>query len=201
MTDTSPASAAQDPNARRSFLAAFTAAVCGGILAIFPFAAGWSVFAHPLGRRGKGEEDGGEGTPSSAPFVRICPLDAVPADGIPRQFPVVTDVVDAWSRTPGQRIGSVYLARTDEGGTPTVSCFTTTCPHLGCAVDWHAGPGQFECPCHESAFAKDGKKLFGPSLRGLDPLDVKLVAENGRTDVLVAFERFRTGVAERIPVG
>ncbi|MEX0611952.1 MAG: hypothetical protein WD229_07510, partial [Pirellulales bacterium] len=60
---------------------------------------------------------------------------------------------------------------------------------------------RFECPCHESAFAKDGQKLFGPSLRGLDPLEVKLVNDNGTQEIWVEFQRFRSGVAERIPVG
>jgi Rieske Fe-S protein len=68
-------------------------------------------------------------------------------------------------------------------------------------VEFDSGEGQFECPCHESGFAKDGKKLFGPSLRGLDPLEVKLIDQDGTQEVWVAFERFRAGVAERIPVG
>jgi hypothetical protein len=38
-------------------------------------------------------------------------------------------------------------------------------------------------------------------LRGLDPLEVKLAGEEGQEEVLVAFRRFRAGVAERIPVG
>ena len=182
---------------RRSFLTCAAAAVIGAIVAIFPFAASWGVFSHPLRRRtANGSDDSAAET-----FLLICPLDALPADGVPRLFPVVTDVVDAWSRIPGQRIGSVYLSRTDTDGKPTITCFTSTCPHLGCAVDWHTDPGQYECPCHESAFAKDGHRLFGPSLRGLDPLEVKLDDARGQTEILVAFERFRTGVAERIPIG
>ncbi len=182
---------------RRSFLTRAMTVLMGGLVAIFPFAAGLGVFFDPLRRR----TAKGAGGADAVPLIRICPLDALPADGTPQLFPVVTDVVDAWSRTPGQRIGSVFLTRTDSDGKPTVTCFTTTCPHLGCAVDFHADPGQYECPCHASAFAKDGKRLFGPSLRGLDPLEVKLDDHNGQTEVLVAYERFRTGVAERIPIG
>lgn len=176
-----------------------TTAAIGCLVAIFPFVAGWGVLFHPLRRRqdakfGGGAADGGR-------FIRVCPLDSLDNDGVPQLFPVVTDVVDAWSRTPGQRIGSVFLTRTDADGKPSVACLSSTCPHLGCAVEWHNKPDQFECPCHESGFAKDGRKLFGPSLRGLDPLEVKLVERDGQTQVLVAYERFRTGVKERIPLG
>lgn len=193
----SPPAAASVPP-RRSFLTRATAVVAGAVVAIFPFAAGWGVLFHPLRRR---RTAGNPGSEDERRFISVCPLDALPADGLPRLFPVVTDVADAWSRTPGQRIGSVFLMRIDQGGRSNVTCFTSACPHLGCAVDWHTDPGQYECPCHESAFAKDGQKLFGPSLRGLDPLEVKIAEQNGRSDVLVAFARFRAGVAERIPIG
>jgi Rieske Fe-S protein len=113
----------------------------------------------------------------------------------------MADVADAWTRTAGQRIGSVFLARTEADGKPRVTAFTATCPHLGCAVEFDAAGDRFECPCHESAFARDGRKLFGPSLRGLDPLDVKLVDDQGTQEIWVGFQRFRAGIAERIPVG
>jgi Rieske Fe-S protein len=189
---------ADEANARRSFLAAAAAIVTGGIVAVFPFAAGLGVVFDPLRRRRGVTAENDSAAPVQ--LIRICQLDALPADGVPRMFAVVTDVADAWSRIPNQRIGSVYLTRTDADGKPSVTCFTTVCPHLGCAVDYQAADGQYECPCHESGFAKDGKKLFGPSLRGLDALKVTLVDEDGQTDVFVAYERFRTGIAERISV-
>jgi Rieske Fe-S protein len=182
---------------RRSFFACLAAIVAGGILTIFPFAAGWAVVADPLRRR---EDAAGDGGDDLAGLVRICPLDSVPADGVPHPFVVTADVVDAWTRNPNQRVGEVFLARTDAGGKPTVSALSATCPHLGCTVEWHGAENEFECPCHESGFAPDGKKLFGPSLRGLDPLDVKVVGEDGAMEVWVRYEAFRAGIAERIPV-
>jgi Rieske Fe-S protein len=125
----------------------------------------------------------------------------VPQDGIPRQFAVSADVVDAWTRATGQRIGSVFLSRSPDDSADTVTAFTATCPHLGCAVDFDPAAGLFECPCHESAFALDGKKISGPSLRGLDPLHVEVVEIDGVPEIWVDFQRFRTGVAERIAVG
>jgi Rieske Fe-S protein len=68
-------------------------------------------------------------------------------------------------------------------------------------VDFDRAAGEYECPCHASAFATDGKKLFGPSLRGLDPLAVKLVESGDQREIWVERARFRTGVSERILVG
>jgi Rieske Fe-S protein len=136
-----------------------------------------------------------------AGFSRICPLDALPADGMPHQFVVTADTTDAWTQTQGQRVGRVFLLRQDEADKPNVIAFTATCPHLGCSVEFDAAEDQFECPCHVSGFAKDGRKLYGPSLRGLDELKSKVVDKNGTQEVWVAFKHFRAGVAERIAIG
>ncbi|MEX2091693.1 MAG: ubiquinol-cytochrome c reductase iron-sulfur subunit [Pirellulales bacterium] len=184
---------------RRSFLASAAAIVVGGIVAIFPFAAGLGVLFDPLRRRAKGAADatGDE----AIKYVRIGPLDVLPADGNPHQFALTDDVVDAWTRAPAQRVGTAFLIRTDADDGPQIAAFSSVCPHLGCAVDYNRPAGEFECPCHASAFAKDGAKLFGPSLRGLDPLAVKLVENGDQKEIWVERARFRTGIAERILVG
>jgi Rieske Fe-S protein len=189
--------AATNASERRSFLTRALAVLVGSLVAIFPFAAGSGVLLNPLRRKRSTDDDESD----AAGFIRVCPLSALPPDGSPHQFVVTTDVTDAWTRAQNQRVGSVFLSRTDSDGKPQVTAFTSTCPHLGCAVEFDAGQDLFECPCHESGFSKDGAKLFGPSLRGLDPLAVKLAGEEGQEEVLVAFRRFRAGVAERIPVG
>ena len=182
---------------RRSFFARLIAVIAGAIAVVFPVAVGSGVLFHPL-RRNK---NGASGEPSDTfGYQRICPLDALAADGTPQRFVVTADVIDAWTRTAGQRIGSVFLSRGDAGGAPKVSAFNATCPHLGCAVEFSAAKNRFECPCHVSGFSKDGEKLFGPSLRDLDPLEVKLADNNGIQEVWVAFRSFRAGLAERIPV-
>jgi len=183
---------------RRSFLVKLAASVAGAVLMLFPFAAGWGVLFHPLRRRSGnagGEQDGAE------KLVRIGQLDILPADGLPHPFAVVADVADAWTREVGQRIGAVFLSRTDVNGKPLVTAFSATCPHLGCAIEFDAHLDRFECPCHESGFAKDGQRLFGPSPRGLDPLPVKLVEANGQLEIWVAYAKFRTGIPERKPIG
>jgi menaquinol-cytochrome c reductase iron-sulfur subunit len=182
-----------DSAARRSFIVRLAATVTGGIAALFPFAVGWGVITDPLRRsRNKSGDEAGDSTK----FVRVCPLDALPSDGTPREFAVVADVVDAWTHAPAQKIGAVFLTRS--GKTPSeVTAFTATCPHLGCAVEFDAATKQFECPCHKSGFAVDGKQLFGPSRRGLDPLPVKLEDKAGAKEILVKFERFKGGIPER----
>jgi nitrite reductase/ring-hydroxylating ferredoxin subunit len=197
--DQSPPSP-NDPAARRPFLIRLAAIVCGAIVALFPFAAGYGVLMNPLRRR-EGSSGGGEG--DGAKFYRIGPLDLLPDDGVPRPFPVISEVVDdAWTRSVNQRVGLVFISRTTTAdGAPQLTAFSATCPHLGCAVEFNEGKKEFECPCHASAFAKDGAKLFGPSLRGLDLLPAKPETTDGQTDIYVAYEKFQTGIAERKPAG
>lgn len=195
MNQGEPAQASDDSAARRSFLVRIAAVVSGGLVALFPFAAGWGVIIDPWRRSRRAAAANGES--SSAKFVRICPLDALPADGVPRAFPVVSDVVDGWTRAANQRIGMIFLERTDAGGKSNVVAFNAECPHLGCFVDYNPADGHFECPCHKSAFGKDGAKIDGPSRRGLDALSVKLDTTGDQTEIWVAFQKFQKGIEER----
>jgi nitrite reductase/ring-hydroxylating ferredoxin subunit len=186
----------RDAPPRRSFFVRFAATVLGAIAVVFPFAAGLGMLLDPL-RRGRAN---GTASNGDKKFTPICPLDDLPADGVPRRFAVVTDIVDAWTRRSRQPIGAVYMSRTGDEESPKVIAFTTTCPHLGCAVEYDAAEKRFECPCHESGFATDGTQLFGPSRRGLDPLEVKLEPRGDQLTVWVAYQRFRTGIANREPI-
>lgn len=195
MGQSPPAPVSQDE--RRSFLTRFAAAIVGVLVAIFPFAAGLGVLLDPLRRKTVGENaDAANG----AEFVPVCPLDQLPADGVPRRFTLSADVVDAWSRRPAQPIGAVYLVRAGAEDEPQVTAFTTTCPHLGCAVEFNAEADQFDCPCHKSGFATDGRQIFGPSRRGLDSLPVKLEPRGEQTTIWVAYQRFRMGVPNKEPI-
>lgn len=55
------------------------------------------------------------------------------------------------------------------------------CTHKGCDVKWVAGEKKYECPCHDSDFAADGKVLKGPATTSLATYPVKIVG----TQVLV----------------
>jgi menaquinol-cytochrome c reductase iron-sulfur subunit len=196
MQTNAPSTTPADSAARRSFIVRFAAVLTGGLVALFPFAAGWGVITNPL-RRSRGTSGGDDA--DSTRFVRITTLDALPADGMPREFAVVADVSDAWTHAPGQRIGAVFLTRSSKDPNE-VTAFTATCPHLGCAVEFDTAKKEYECPCHKSGFAIDGQKLFGPSRRGLDPLSVKLADKSGVKEILVKFERFKGGIAAMEPI-
>lgn len=191
-------SSADGRGQRRSFLVRLTAWVVGGLIVLFPFLAGLGVVFDPLRRRQAGAT--GDELPEGARLVRIGPLDMLPADGVPHQFTVTADTIDAWTRSPAQRIGSLFLTRTDDADGPHVTALSATCPHLGCVVDYQPAASEFQCPCHEAFFTKDGALVSGPSPRGLDPLPVEILDRHGGQEIWVAYERFRMGVAERIPV-
>lgn len=64
----------------------------------------------------------------------------------------------------GVRLLAVH--RTQQGGLLALSA---ACPHMGCAVHWNGGEQSWDCPCHGSRFAIDGKVLHGPAATGLTP--------------------------------
>jgi glycine/D-amino acid oxidase-like deaminating enzyme/nitrite reductase/ring-hydroxylating ferredoxin subunit len=55
--------------------------------------------------------------------------------------------------------------RDDDGKLYAVS---TRCTHLGCQVNWNAAERSWDCPCHGSRFAPDGRVLHGPAVHGLE---------------------------------
>ena len=132
---------------------------------MFPFAAGFGVVIDPWRRSRRAAPAGGTSAQvdaSGVKFLRISPLDAIPADGVPRAFPVISDIADAWTHAANQRVGMIFLEHTKTGGKSNVVAFNAACPHLGCFVDFNAADGNFECPCHKSAFAKDGRQVVRP---------------------------------------
>jgi len=95
---------------------------------------------------------------------------------------------DAWMTAPTD-VGSVYVVRS--GSSALV--LSATCPHLGCPVDYDAHARQFECPCHSSVFALDGRRQSGPAPRDLDPLQSAIVGD----ELSCRFVRFQPGRTDR----
>ncbi len=180
------------PPPRRSFLAKLATVLIGAVVVLFPFLAGAFVVSDPL-RKAKDQA-------GKIKFLRVCELEAVPDDGIPRAFPIIADRQDAWTRFPAESIGTVYLIR--DPGQSTVRVFNAICPHAGCLVGYLAAKKYFQCPCHTSAFGLDGEilaEVSSVSPRGMDSLDCEVRSIDGGAEVWVKFENFQTGLKEKIP--
>jgi nucleotide-binding universal stress UspA family protein/nitrite reductase/ring-hydroxylating ferredoxin subunit len=63
----------------------------------------------------------------------------------------------------------VAVYRDPKGATIILSA---KCTHMGCAVRWNAAERTWDCPCHGSRFAADGKVVNGPAERPLQPTDL-----------------------------
>lgn len=76
--------------------------------------------------------------------------------------------VDSLGRDEGDivRLGGKKVAayRDKEGNLTAVS---SRCTHLGCQVKWNGAERSWDCPCHGSRFATDGRVLHGPALEPL----------------------------------
>jgi glycine/D-amino acid oxidase-like deaminating enzyme/nitrite reductase/ring-hydroxylating ferredoxin subunit len=53
----------------------------------------------------------------------------------------------------------------DEKG--TVHALSPVCRHLYCLVDWNAAERTWDCPCHGSRYAGDGRAIQGPTTKDL----------------------------------
>jgi menaquinol-cytochrome c reductase iron-sulfur subunit len=168
---------------RRDFLKASACVALGACALAAPLGAVVVVLANPLRARG---------VPLA---VKLTALSALPVGGPPLLFQVVTERRDAWTKFPANAIGSVFLKRTGER---EIVAFNSTCPHLGCSVEFRQERDAFYCPCHDSEFARSGEvRGVSPSRRGLDTLEVEI---RNDSEVWVYFQNFKPGIAEKVPV-
>ena len=174
-----------EPSTRRSFLKEGLSIALGTAAALVPAAAGLTVILDPLRQRAGGAE-----------FIRVASLDAIPADGVPRKFPVLANKVDAWTKSPNVPVGAVYISR---AGEKDLKVLNVVCPHAGCFVDFVAEKKGYFCPCHNSLFAVDGKIADpkSPSPRDMDTLEFEL---RGGKEVWVKFRNYQAGHKEKVPV-
>jgi menaquinol-cytochrome c reductase iron-sulfur subunit len=170
-------------NGRREFFKKVFAGLIGAVVGLLPVGAGLAVFLDPLRRK-----------TSASGAIRVTTLKAVPNDGVPRKFPVITDRVDAWNKIPQVPIGAVYLRRT---GDQTLEALNVVCPHAGGFVDYVPGGNCFVCPLHNSKFALDGKisDPKSPAPRPMDSLEVEI--RDG--EIWVKFQNFQSGPREKLP--
>jgi glycine/D-amino acid oxidase-like deaminating enzyme/nitrite reductase/ring-hydroxylating ferredoxin subunit len=63
--------------------------------------------------------------------------------------------------------GGVAMYKAEDG---TVSTLSPACTHMGCFVQWNPAEKSWDCPCHGSRFAADGKVLHGPAIKDLEEM-------------------------------
>ncbi len=176
---------------RRDFLQKAGSVVIGGAIVACPAAVGVVALTDPLRR------DTGGGV-----LARLTTREALRPGAPPKVFKVVADRVDAWATTKNVPLGLVYARQTEDG---EVIVFSATCPHAGCAVEYRNSEGEgphYFCPCHASSFELDGTKrnVDNPSKRSLDTLEVD-GEKLAQGEVWVRFQKFKTGVEEKVAIG
>jgi glycine/D-amino acid oxidase-like deaminating enzyme/nitrite reductase/ring-hydroxylating ferredoxin subunit len=62
--------------------------------------------------------------------------------------------------------GETVAAYRDPDG--KLTAVSPTCTHLWCRVAWNDAERSWDCPCHGSRFAVDGKVIEGPAVRDLE---------------------------------
>ena len=65
-------------------------------------------------------------------------------------------------------LSKIAIYKTDTG---TVLRHSASCTHMGCLVHWNTFEKCWDCPCHGSQFAPDGRVLNGPAVKPLAPQD------------------------------
>ena len=96
-------------------------------------------------------------------------------------------------RTPaGKR---VVITRTGRTGTvDDFTAYSSTCPHLGCQVNWEGQNNRFFCPCHNGIFSPEGKAIEGPPAKaGQELLRFPLKVEEALLYIEVPTEELAMG--------
>ena len=83
-----------------------------------------------------------------------------------RSHAPAADLAPGDGRVLARRERQVAVSREMDGSLRAVSA---RCTHLGCIVNWNDAERSWDCPCHGSRFAPDGKVLQGPATRPLEP--------------------------------
>jgi menaquinol-cytochrome c reductase iron-sulfur subunit len=123
-------------------------------------------------------------------WAKVTSLNSLPPDQ-PVSLTFASLNVDAYIRE--SVLHSVWALKKSNS---EVTVYSSTCPHLGCHYNWNPETNHFECPCHGSVFAIDGKVLGGPAPRALDTLPVKIEGSN----LYVEWEDFKIGIPAKVSI-
>ncbi len=193
-----PASVPLEARARRGFFVRFLTGALGAVLVLVPTGLGLGFFLDPLLRK-RGTSAGDSEDPGVDPegFIRLdITVDSLPDDGSPLAYKVHADRTDAWNRFRNVEVGTVWLRRVDGN---QVLALNAICPHLGCAVDFRGGEGDFFCPCHTSSFNLDGERTNRIPPRGMDHLETRIKPETGNV-IWLKYQNFRAGTQDKIEI-
>ena len=168
------------PASRRGFLGALTVLLGGAITALASVPVLGSLFSPLRTAPGAAAAD------APIPVGNISEFQV----GKARRVELVRSVTDAWSRSDATTVGAAWVTRNADD---TFTALSSTCPHLGCAVNMDKARNLYACPCHTSAFTLEGKYVSGPAPRGMDPLTVEVRGKQ----VLVHYKRFKQGLPGR----
>ncbi len=78
----------------------------------------------------------------------------------PGEFSSVDEIPPGEGGVVRQGVHKIAAYRDPMAGVIRLSA---TCTHLGCIVEWNTGEKTWDCPCHGSRFAPDGRVLNGPA--------------------------------------
>jgi menaquinol-cytochrome c reductase iron-sulfur subunit len=132
-------------------------------------------------------------------FKTVARFSELP-QGTPTQVVIRGTRHDAWTLHPNAVVGRIWLVRRDD---QQLDVFTTTCPHLGCSVNFEKDARLFICPCHNGTFELDGRRkentaAANPAPRGMDRLEWRRDPAN--TDLVqVKYQNFYQGKDVPVP--
>lgn len=104
---------------------------------------------------------------------------AAPSSDAPAPAPTA----ETEDREPANTLGPAQGTVIEIGGEPTavykdddgsLRALTAVCTHLGCTVEFNGQARTWDCPCHGSRFALDGRVIHGPAEKDLAPREISV---------------------------
>jgi menaquinol-cytochrome c reductase iron-sulfur subunit len=134
---------------------------------------------------------------------------------VPKEIVIRATRQDAWTLHTDEVVGRVWLVLREEAQgqrPPTIEAFNTTCPHLGCAINFTGT--DFLCPCHGAHYTLAGEAIrhdahgpiHNPAPRHMDSLQTEVQRVPGSPDdapdytILVKYQKFQTNNPQKEPL-
>jgi Rieske Fe-S protein len=89
--------------------------------------------------------------------------------GEPKLFSFTRTKRVGWETTASSY--GIYVIRHEDD---SVDLLSNVCTHLSCRVAWNSDVQEFDCPCHDAAFAIDGTVISGPPPRPMDKFEHRI---------------------------